>query len=223
MHIGLIGGIGPAATVLYYERLVAAYQTHGQILEATIVHADMHRLMDNAAANDRDAQAAVYANHISDLKAAGADVAVITSLGGHFCYDETTQLAELPLISAVTPLDTYFKSNGFETVGLLGTRQVTSSGLYGQLACTTALAPSDADLIHDTYLDMAKSGHCTDAQRALFFDAGREMIARGATAVVMAGTDLSLAFDGHHPGFAVVDAVRVHVDHIVAQCTETLK
>jgi aspartate racemase len=33
----------------------------------------------------------------------------------------------------------------------------------------------------------------------------------GAQAIVLAGTDLNLAFDGHDPGFPVIDALDVHV------------
>ncbi len=42
------------------------------------------------------------------------------------------------------------------------------------------------------------------------------MMARGAQAVILAGTDLGLAFYGHEPGFPVVDALQVHVEHLVA-------
>jgi aspartate racemase len=37
------------------------------------------------------------------------------------------------------------------------------------------------------------------------------MIAAGADAIVLAGTDLNLAFDGQDPGYRVVDALDVHV------------
>jgi aspartate racemase len=36
MHIGLIGGIGPAATVFYYERMVRAFAAVEQPLHLTI-------------------------------------------------------------------------------------------------------------------------------------------------------------------------------------------
>ena len=45
-----------------------------------------------------------------------------------------------------------------------------------------------------------------------FIDAGRRMIAAGAEAIVLAGTDLNLAFDGQDPGYPVIDALDVHVD-----------
>ena len=34
---------------------------------------------------------------------------------------------------------------------------------------------------------------------------------QGAQAVVLAGTDLNLAFDGRDPGYPVIDALDVHV------------
>ena len=58
---------------------------------------------------------------------------------------------------------------------------------------------------------MAVAGTCSPEQRALFLDAGRRMIAQGADAIVLAGTDLNLAFEGQDPGFPVVDALDVHV------------
>lgn len=219
MHIGLIGGIGPAATVVYYERLVAAFRALGRVLELTIVHADVATLAANAEADDRAAQAAVYGRHLAQLKGAGADVGTITSLGGHFCFAETQAITPLPLISAVAPLDAYCAAQGLTCVGLLGTRQVTTSGVYGQMAQTRTLAPQDPDAVHDAYVQSAISGTCSAAQREMFFEAGREMVARGAQAVVLAGTDLGLAFYGHEPGFPVVDALQVHVDHLVALAT----
>jgi len=219
MHIGLIGGIGPAATVEYYQRLVAGFRGLGKPLELTIAHADVNTLAANAGADDRAAQARVYANHLEQLKGAGADVGSITSLGGHFCYAETQAISPLPLISAVTPVDGYCAAQGLGCVGLMGTRQVTTSGLYGQMPTTRTLAPADPDAVHEAYVQSALSGLCTEDQRALFFAAGQEMMDRGAQAVVLAGTDLGLAFYGYEPGFRVVDALQVHVDHLIALAT----
>ncbi|WP_298842292.1 aspartate/glutamate racemase family protein [uncultured Roseobacter sp.] len=213
MHIGLIGGIGPAATVVYYQRLTALMRERGKKLDLTIVQASADELVANNLADNRTAQAQIYAELIDRLKAAGADCAAITSLGGHFCFAETQAISTLPLVSGVTPLDDYFSGQGIGTIGLLGTGVVMRTKLYGQLEETRAVAPSDdLDRVADTYLRMALSGQCTDESRALFFEAGRAMTdAHGADAVVLAGTDLGLAFDGHDPGYKVIDALDVHV------------
>ena len=95
MHIGLIGGIGPAATVVYYQRLCAEMAARGARLELTIVQADIHELIRNNLADRREAQALAYAPLIDRLRAAGAECAAITSLGGHFCFAETAALSSL--------------------------------------------------------------------------------------------------------------------------------
>ena len=75
MHIGLIGGIGAAATVAYYQRLTAAVAARHQPLELTIVQADIRPLIANANSDGREAQARLFAPLIDRLRAAGADCA----------------------------------------------------------------------------------------------------------------------------------------------------
>ena len=213
MHIGLIGGIGPAATVVYYQRLCARMRELNAPLELTIVQADVNTLIRNNLADRRDEQATVYAALIDRLKAAGAECVGITSLGGHFCFDETARIASLPLVSAVAPLDAHFAAEGIRCVGLLGTRVVMRTRLYGQLHQTRAVArDDDIERLGQMYQDVAVSGVCTDEQRAAFFEAGRRMVQeQGADAIVLAGTDLGLAFDGRETGYRVIDALDVHV------------
>ena len=57
MQIGLIGGIGPAATDYYYRRLIAGFAARGASLDMTIAHADTPTLL----ANQTNGAAAVQA------------------------------------------------------------------------------------------------------------------------------------------------------------------
>jgi aspartate racemase len=213
MHIGLVGGIGVAATVVYYQRLTTqAAARSAAPLALTMVHGDIQELIRNNLADRREEQARAFLPLVERLQAAGCDCAALTSLGGHFCFDELATLSPLPLVSALTPLDAYFAAQGFGTVGLLGTRSVMRTRLYGKLTRTRALALDDEiDLIGQTYQDVAVAGVCSQAQRDLFLDAGRRLVAAGADAIVLAGTDLNLAFDGQSPGYEVIDALDVHV------------
>lgn len=213
LHIGLIGGIGVAATLAYYDRLIRAA---GDRAEVTIVHAQVSVLGRNFIADDRAAQAQVYARLIDRLRAAGCDCAAITSLGGHFCFEETLALSSLPLVSGVKPLDAYLEREEVRTAGLLGTARVMATGLYGQLVRTRAMAPEgDLAQIGQTYQALAQRGSATAEDHAFFIEEGRRLIARGADAVVLAGTDLNLVFDGKidgpGPGYKVIDALDAHV------------
>lgn len=218
MHIGLIGGIGVAATIVYYQRLAAAVAAEGGArLELTIVHGDIQELIRNNLADRREAQAQAFLPLLHRLRDAGCDCAALTSLGGHFCFEALAALSPLPLVSGVAPLDGYFAGQGIRRIGLLGTRVVMRSRLYGQLAHTEALAlDAEAEALGQTYQDIAVAGRCLPAQREMLLDAGRRLIAAGAEAIVLAGTDLNLAFDGQDPGYRVIDALDVHVALLAA-------
>lgn len=218
MHIGLIGGIGVAATLVYYQRLTAAVAARGSgRMDLTIAHGDIQELIRNNLADRREAQADAFLPLVERLRRAGCDCVALTSLGAHFCFDELAARSPLPLVSGVAPLDAYFAGEGIGRIGLLGTRVVMRTRLYGQLAQTEAIALDDEiEHLGQTYQDVAVAGTCSPGQRALFLDAGRRMIAAGAEAVVLAGTDLNLAFDGQEPGYLVIDALDVHVARLAA-------
>lgn len=213
MHIGLIGGIGVAATIVYYQRLTAAAAARGVArLELTIVHGEIQELIRNNLADRREQQAQAFLPLVQRLNDAACDCIALSSLGAHFCLDELVALSPLPIVSAVAPLDAYFVAQGIKRIGLLGTRVVMRTRLYGQLARTEAIALDDEiEILGQAYQDVAVAGTCSTEQRERFLDAGRRMIATGADAVVLAGTDLNLAFEGQSPGYPVIDALDVHV------------
>ena len=72
MHIGLIGGIGPAATEFYYRGLIDRHAKSGTRLELTIANAEVRDLSQNLANKDARKQAEIFVVLITRLKAAGA-------------------------------------------------------------------------------------------------------------------------------------------------------
>ena len=69
MHIGLIGGIGPAATEFYYRNLVRAHVAASRVLELTIVQADIRDLVQNKSDNAPDKQCESFSS--SNTKSRG--------------------------------------------------------------------------------------------------------------------------------------------------------
>ncbi len=214
MHIGLIGGIGPAATEFYYRRLVRAFAVASRKLELTIVNAEISDLTRNMNAGDARAQAAIFAALIGRLKAGGAKAAAVTSMGGHFCIDELAAISPLPLINALPALDAHFRDMGVKRIGLLGSGAVMRSKFYGHVNSVDVASPlgGDLDEVHHRYVAMATASVATDADRSFFREAGRRLIeAQNADVVVLSGTDLFLAFEGTTPGYPVADATEIHI------------
>lgn len=217
MHIGLIGGIGPAATEFYYRHLVRAHAAAGRPLDLTIVNAEVSDVSRNMAANAPERQAAIFARLTERLKAAGAEAVAITSIGSHFCLRPFERLSVLPVLSIIPALDEEFARRGLRRVGMLGTRLAMETKIYGGIASAELIAPEGDDLqaTHDAYVALATVGEATEAQRAVLFRIGRDLCTKqGAEAVLLAGTDLFVAFEGRDCGFPTIDGAMVHVQAI---------
>jgi aspartate racemase len=217
MHIGLIGGIGPAATEFYYRGLIERHAAAGTQLDLTIAHADVREMGKNLANGDAQKQAEIFLRLVKRLAAAGADAAAITSMGGHFCVRELTALSPLPIFNAIPKVDAAIRERKLKTIGILGTSMVMRTGLYGGITAARIVVPEGAALeeVHQNYIAMAGVGRVTEAQRRVFFTNGERLCReQGADAVFLGGTDLCLAFAGQDCGFPVLDSADIHVEAI---------
>jgi aspartate racemase len=216
MHIGLIGGIGPAATEVYYRRLTRLHADAKRRLSLTIAHGDATELIANLEARRTVEQAAIFAKYIDQLRAGGCEAVAVTSMGGHFCIKDLEAISCLPLINAIPVLDAYFAEKGLSRVGVLGSRAVLESGLYGvSSAEVVTVDPEEIDRVHACYVAMAVAGFATPEQRDYMHEAGRKLCRdKGAEVIVLGGTDLSLAFSGEDPGYPTVDSAIIHADAI---------
>lgn len=217
MHLGLIGGIGPAATEVYYRALVGAYAAANRKLALTIVNADAREMIANLEAGRATDQAAIFAGYVDQLKAGGCDAVAVTSMGGHFCIAELEARSALPLLSAIPALEAHFAQHKAERVGVLGTLAVMKSKLYG-IGSVDVVVPPEEELttVHSAYVTLAASGTVSGAQCSYFHEAALRLHKeQGADVVVLGGTDLSIAFKDAVLGFPVVDSALVHVEAIV--------
>jgi aspartate racemase len=214
----MIVGIGPAATDYYYRMIISEMRQRGKDLQLTMVHADAPTLLGNQTTENTTAQVRIYLELAHRLKAAGAQCIAITSIAGHFCSEAFSKTSPLPIIDMIGAVKTQLRSKKYERVGLIGTKGVMQTRFYGFLQDFDVVAPEDEmlHLVHDAYASMAASGRVTDAQRATFFEAGAGLVSKQAVeAVLLAGTDLVLAFKGHNPGFAYLDCAEAHAKTIV--------
>ena len=218
MQMGLIGGIGPAATDIYYRRLISAFAGQNAPLELTIVHADTPTLLAHLFSNDAPAQIEIYKRLTDRLVAAGAACVVVTSIAGHFCIDGFKEVSPLPVVDMIAEVSAAVEKRGLERIGILGTRTVMETRFFGGVASAEIVPPPGNDLrdVHDAYVTMAASGVVTDAQRAVFAAACERLLNDlGVQAIMLGGTDLALVFDEKTADFPLVDCASIHVEAIV--------
>jgi len=214
MHIGLVGGIGPAATDYYYKGLIREMASKGMPLEMTIVHADTPTLLGHLEKDDRAAQVEIFQRLALRLKVAGADTMAISAVAGHFCIEEFRAVSPLPIIDLLQEVNAGIGKMGMEKVGIMGTRTVMESRFYGGIDSAEVIPPSGEALaaVHQAYVDMAAAGRATDAQREIVYKAGRQLVQdQGVSAVILGGTDLALVFDGGDYGFDIINCAKIHI------------
>src|SRR5262245_34354015 len=156
MHIGLIGGIGPAATDYYYRGLIERHAGADAPLELTVAHADARELSRNLANHDARRQAEIFAPLVHRLAAAGARVAAVTSMGGHFCVGELEAISPLPILNAIPAVKAEIGRRKLSTVGIIGTRMVMETRLYGGIPPVRIVVPEGElfEQVHKAYVEM---------------------------------------------------------------------
>lgn len=217
MHIGLIGGIGPSSTEYYYRHLVRAQNEAGHYAGLTISHANLKVMLANMLENNAERQAEIFLEHVIQLQGAGAKAVAVTSLGGHFCIQQLEARSPVPILNLIPILNDYFSKLGLKRVGIMGTASVMQSRFYGGISSVDIVVPPGEQLqkTNDHYLAMAAESQASDFRREFFFETGKKMCDdQGADVVILAGTDLFLAFDEQECGFPVIDAALIHVDAI---------
>ena len=219
MHIGMIVGIGPAATDYYYRYLISALARAGQDLQLTMAHADARTLLRNQAEHNVEVQVEIYRQLTERLKRSGVERVAVTSVAGHFCIDAFKEISPVPVIDLLDVVKLEVKRRGFKRVGLLGTRVVMETRFYGVLDDVEVIAPvNDLADVHEAYVSMASAGIATPEHREVFMRAGNALTnTHGCESILLAGTDLALVFKkGVDPGFGTLDCAEAHAAAIAS-------
>jgi aspartate racemase len=217
--LGLVGGLGPGATVHYYRELVAAHERQGRSLRILIAHADIDRVYTAVNAGDFEGLARYFAGMIADMAAGGAEFTAIVAATAHICARELAALSRLPLINMLTEVRQAVDAQGLRRVGLLGPRFTVETRMFGCLEGIETIVPETGviEAIHDLYKEFVE-GRGSDAKADELRKIAQEFVARGgAQSVLIAGTDLSNVLTDSNAGFPMIDCARVHIDAIVRQ------
>ncbi len=213
--LGLVGGLGPGATIHYYNGLIAAHKAQGRVARMLIAHADVDHGRPLAEAGKLD-ELARYLNGFIDATAAGgAEMAAIVAVTPHICAAQLMPLLRIPLIDMVATVAEEIRARGLKRVALFGTRSTVQSRMFGRLGVDVVLpTPDEIELINDSYLDVVYD-RSTPAGIAGLRELAHTLIRRdGAEAVLLAGTDLSMVMNEQTAGFPTLDCAGVHITEI---------
>jgi aspartate racemase len=203
--LGVIGGMGPAATFDFCARLTAAMpaardQDHPRIL----VECDPSIPDRNAAIRgDGPSPAPRLAAIAADLISQGAQVLAMPCNTAHAFRAAVDGAAPGALVCMITATLQETVHTGATRIGLLAADGCLSSGLYQtaltQHALTPVLLPPDAQRRFMALIYRIKSGDIGETARAGMQAAAQRLVDAGADAVIAGCTEVPLVL---HPGDA---------------------
>jgi aspartate racemase len=226
--IGIVGGIGPEATVDYYRMLLAAFKERGvdDYRSVLINSIDLDKALRYLNANDLNGLIDFMVEPVEMLARAGADLGLFAANTAHIVFDEIQALSTIPLVSIVVAACDAAKEKDLKRVGLLGTKFTMQGTFFPEHFDKHGIeivVPDAADMeyVHTKYLGELVPGIFTDETRAgIIAVLDRLRQKQKIDGVILAGTELPLLLRGVDYDLPLLDTARIHIDAVVRKAIE---
>ena len=227
--IGLIGGMSWESTVPYYRQINEAVKARlGGLHSARIIlySVDFHEIERLQHAGDWHAAGIVLATAARSLQAAGADFLVLCTNTMHKVAPDIERAVGIPLLHIADPTAAAIQRAGHAAVGLLGTRFTMEEAFYCERLRSRhgleVILP-DADeraVVHRIIYDELCLGIVRDESRAAYIRIIEKMAGRGAQAMILGCTEISLLVSQSDCDIPLFDTTALHANAAAQQALE---
>jgi len=217
--IGLIGGMSWESTVPYYRHINETIkQRLGGLHSARLVlySVDFHDVEQLQHAGKWDEAGSLLAQAARSLELAGADFLVLCTNTMHKVASAIEEAVSIPLLHIADPTAMAIKQSGASVVGLLATRFTMEEAFYrdrlSEAHGLTVLTPEadDRALVHRVIYDELCLGRIEPESRQAYGRIMAGLVARGAEAIILGCTEISLLVDASDAGVPLFDTTELH-------------
>jgi aspartate racemase len=221
--VGLLGGMSWESTATYYRLINEGVRDRvGGLHSAPLLlwSADFAEIEELQRTGDWPAAAEILAGAAVRLEAAGAAAIALCTNTMHRVAGVLRRRLAVPLVSIVDVVGTHVTANGWSRVGLLGTAFTMDSPLYpdvlGGHGVEVLVPPADdRTLVHSVIYDELCQGVIRDASQQAYRRIVRDLADRGAQAVVLGCTEISLLLRPDDAPVPLADSTALHAAAIV--------
>jgi aspartate racemase len=221
--IGLIGGMSWESSAHYYAAInrETAARLGGLHSAPLILHSvDFAPVATLQSAGQWD-EAGRQLNAVARaLEGAGTQVLGLATNTMHVVADIMLEGIEIPFVHIADPTAEALLADGFETVGLLGTRFTMEMDFYKERLKARGLRPLVPEVDHTNlngiiYDELCK-GVVRDESRKVYQAAIDRMAARGAQAVILGCTEIGMLIDDSSSSLPTYDTTDLHARALVS-------
>jgi len=227
-RIGLVGGLGPEATLEYYRGIIDVFKSKDTSLnypEIIIYSVNMSELIGMMKRKEYDQVVEYLLRVIESLKKAGAEFAAMSANTPHLVFDELAKKSPLPLISIVEATCDETQRLGLRRPGLVGTGFTMSGTFYQDVfnrRGIPVLLPDNKDkkIINEKLFSEIELGIFKDETRDLLIQIIEKMVHnQHIDCLILGCTEFPLILtEAWYAGIPMLNTTKIHVDAIVKYC-----
>lgn len=222
--IGMLGGMSWESTVKYYEMVNEQVKERlGGLHSARIClySVDFSEIETLQHQGRWDDTADILSRAAAGLESAGADFLVICTNTMHKVAPQIESAISIPLLHIADATAAQLMSDGVNRVGLLGTRFTMEQAFYRQrmsdLFGIEVMIPDEASrsVVHRVIYDELCKGEVSPDSRMAYLDIIEEMHRKGAQAVILGCTEISMLVTQADTHVPLYDTTAIHADAAV--------
>lgn len=222
--LGLIGGIGPESTILYYKKLVYGLQEkvgHRFFPNLVIESLNVFDVLDFCEKNNHEGLVKYLMMGINNLIAADAEVIALTGNTPHIVFEQLQSQSKVPLISIVEATKNEAQHQGYTKVGLLGTKFTMQEEFFKSSfikAGISIVTPHNDEqlFIADKISTELEHGVVSDETQKVMLQIVQRMHDEdGIEAIVLGCTELPLIFMDTALPIPTLDTLEIHIQKML--------
>ena len=229
-RIGIIGGLGPEATVDYYKEIINAFKNGNGDLdypEIIIYSVNMAHFIGFMREKKYDQATAYISEKIEGLKQAGADFAALSANTPHQLFDQLRERSGIPLISIVEATCIEAKSKGLKRAGLFGTEFTMNASFFPEVFKKKGIevimpGEEDKELINFKLFSEIELGIFKDETRELLIGIIEKMVReQHIDSLILGCTEFPLILTAEtYADIPILNTTKIHVESIAKYCSE---
>ncbi|GBU10179.1 aspartate/glutamate racemase [Gammaproteobacteria bacterium] len=216
--IGIIGGMSPESTELYYkiinktinQRLGSHH--NAQIILISVNFEIIKQLQINC--NWQEA-GVILADAAYRLQQAGADFILLATNTMHKVAAQIESAVTIPFIHLADATASCIKKQNIKKIGLLGTYFTMSDDFYKERLIKqniSVIVPDEITqtIIHNIIFDELCLGKIEESSRKIYLDCIDKLVRDGAEAIILGCTEITLLIDQSHTQVRLFDTTAIH-------------
>jgi len=216
--IGLIGGITPQSTVMYYEvlnRLASSYYggVHSsKVLINSLDFGEVSELQEKGHWNILDK---MMSNAAFSLEKAGAHCILICANTMHLSIHAIQAVVNVPVFHIAEATAIQIKSQKLSTVALLGTKYTMEKTFFKEVLSTFGISTMipdklDRQIIHNVIYSELSRGELHNNSKQAYLSIIEKLVAAGAKGIILGCTEIPLLIKQDDVAVPVFDTTTIH-------------